>query len=95
MRDKIIELLAQANPVLGLHGGGIELVDLSEDKVAYVRFQGACDGCAAATMTLDYGIREMLLLQVDGLEDVRSVNDETITHAAPTTPLNFSHALAS
>ncbi|MCK5882427.1 MAG: NifU family protein, partial [Bacteriovoracaceae bacterium] len=46
MREKIEELLEkEIRPALASHGGGVELVDVDNNKV-YVRLQGGCKGCA-------------------------------------------------
>ncbi len=83
------ELLQTIAPTLGLHGGSLELVSISEEGVVAIRFAGACIGCAAATYTLDFGIKRYLMLQDARIHDVIAVNDEPITHAAPTIPLPF------
>ncbi len=81
-QEKVQAVLDKALPLLGLHGGGIELVKIENGEV-YLRFLGACIGCAAANYTLEHGIKEMLMLEIEEVEDVLAVNDEPITHAAP------------
>ena len=85
---RVEQALAEVQPSLGLHGGSIELVKIDETRVAHLRFLGACIGCAAATYTLEYGVKEFLLMRLEDLEDVVAVNEEPVTHAAPT----LSHA---
>ena len=46
------EALDQIRPILQRDGGGIELVDITEDDVVQVRLQGHCAGCPGARMTL-------------------------------------------
>jgi Fe-S cluster biogenesis protein NfuA len=89
LTDRVTALIAEIQPILGLHGGSIELVEVTEYRVARLRFLGACVGCAAAELTLNYGVKELLLLKCEDLEDVESVNSEPITHEAPTVPLPF------
>jgi Fe-S cluster biogenesis protein NfuA len=48
-----------------------------------VRFLGACDGCAAATYTLEYGLKELLMIEIDEIDDVVAVNDGPVTHLPP------------
>lgn len=85
--DRVEAIIKEVQPVLGLHGGSIELVEISEDNIAALRFKGACVGCAAADLTLEYGLKEMLLMRVEELEDVIAVNTEPVTHEAPKIPL--------
>ena len=81
--DRVAKIIKDVQPALGLHGGSIELVNITPDRVVELRFKGACVGCAAADMTLEYGLKEMLMIQVDEIEDVVAVNTEPVTHDAP------------
>lgn len=90
LHHRVSELITQIQPALGLHGGSIELVEITSSNVVKLRFKGACVGCAAADLTLEYGLKEMLMMQVEEIEDVVAVNTEPVTHAAPPTP--FIHA---
>lgn len=82
-REQVEALLAEAAPVLGLHGGAIELVAITPDQVVQLRFKGACVGCAAADITLEYGLKELIMMKCEEVMDVVAVNDEPVTHAAP------------
>ena len=72
--------------MLGMHGGSIELVKISSDNIVSLRFKGACVGCMAAEYTLEYGLKEMLMMEIEEIEDVIAVNDEPLTHLPPTKP---------
>lgn len=89
--ESVNTLLEQVLPVLGLHGGSVELVDISTDNVVFLRFQGACVGCKAADMTLEYGLKEFLMMQLEEITDVQAVNNEPISHDAPKNPLQWSN----
>ena len=65
---KVIE--EQIAPKLALDGGGIELVDVSEEGVVKVKLQGACAGCPGARMTLQYGVEKLLK---ESLPDITQV----------------------
>ena len=84
---KVEEVLRSVEPVLGMHGGSIELVDITPQLVVRLRFKGACVGCAAATLTLEYGLKEIIMMQIEEIQDVVAVNLEPTTHEAPETPL--------
>lgn len=83
LKERVEKILLSAQPALGLHGGAIELVDITPEKIVRLRFKGACIGCATATYTLEYGVKEMLMIQEEEIEDVVAVNTEPITHNAP------------
>jgi Fe-S cluster biogenesis protein NfuA len=46
--------------MLQADGGDVELVGVDDNGVVQVRFQGACMGCMAASMTLSQGIERTL-----------------------------------
>ena len=83
VESQVRSLIDDIAPQLGLHGGSIQLVDITAENVVRLRFQGACVGCVAADMTLEYGIKEMLMLKVPEIEDVVALNTEPATHAIP------------
>ena len=71
---KVEEALAKVRPSLEADGGGVELVDVTEDNVAEVRLQGACKGCPMSQMTLAMGIGRVLRQEVPEIVDVRAVD---------------------
>jgi Fe-S cluster biogenesis protein NfuA len=83
IRTKVQAILDEAAPVLGLHGGAIELVAISDDGIVSLRFKGACIGCSAADVTLEYGLKELIMMKCEEVMDVIAVNDEAVTHDAP------------
>jgi Fe-S cluster biogenesis protein NfuA len=60
----------QIAPRLAMDGGGIELIDVTDDNVVKVRLQGACQGCPGARMTLQMGVERILK---EALPDVARV----------------------
>lgn len=84
--DRVQKIITDVQPILGLHGGSIELVEISDDNIVSLRFKGACVGCAAADVTLEYGLKEMLMIKCEEINDVIAVNTEPVTHAAPSIP---------
>jgi len=73
--DKQIRLIEQAlhssvSPMLAMHGGGMEIMDIKGNDVV-IKYYGACAGCAlAGTGTLQL-IEETLRSQVD--EEIRVI----------------------
>ncbi|MCC2631369.1 MAG: nitrogen fixation protein NifU [Patescibacteria group bacterium] len=87
LHSRVEKIVTDVAPMLGMHGGSIELVEITPENIVKLRFKGACVGCSAADMTLEYGLKEMIMIQVEEVEDVVAVNDEEITHEPPMTPL--------
>ncbi|MEZ5093474.1 NifU family protein [Nocardioides sp.] len=68
-------VIEQVRPNLQSHGGDVELVDV-RDATAYVRLQGACNGCSMAAVTLRDGVEEALVAGVPGISAVEVVPNE-------------------
>ncbi|MBI2453582.1 NifU family protein [Candidatus Peregrinibacteria bacterium] len=47
-------------PFIQVDGGEIELVELTPEKVLKVRLHGACVGCMASSITLQYGVQNAI-----------------------------------
>jgi Fe-S cluster biogenesis protein NfuA len=59
-------------PGIQSHGGGIDLIEVKENKV-YVRLTGACGGCPMAAMTMKDGVERALKAAFPDLEAVINV----------------------
>jgi Fe/S biogenesis protein NfuA len=71
----------EINPAIAAHGGRADLVAV-EDRVAYVRMSGGCQGCGLAAVTLSQGIEVAIL---DAVPEIESVIDTT-DHASGDNP---------
>jgi len=73
MKEKVQAVLDNMiNPALSMHGGGCELLDVSDDGVVKVRLKGACAGCPGAMMTMGNFIQRILIEQVPGVKSVKA-----------------------
>jgi len=73
LREKVEESLSTIRPALQADGGGVELVDVSDEGVVSVRLTGACGGCPMSTMTLKMGIERTLRQQIPEVKRVQAV----------------------
>jgi Fe-S cluster biogenesis protein NfuA len=72
-REAVVKVLEErVKPALVAHGGGVDLLDVKENKV-YVRLTGACGSCPMALMTLKAGVERALRQAFPELEEVVSV----------------------
>jgi nitrite reductase/ring-hydroxylating ferredoxin subunit/Fe-S cluster biogenesis protein NfuA len=72
-------VLEDVRPNLQSHGGDVELVDV-RDATAYVRLQGACNGCSMAAVTLREGVEAALVGGVPGVTGIEVLpNDPSPT----------------
>ena len=72
-RQQVDEVLQQVRVNLQMHGGDVELVDVSEEGVVSVRLQGACRGCPVAQQTLKMGIEATLKKELPEVQSVQAV----------------------
>ena len=80
--DKVRELLDDLiNPAIDDHGGRVVLNRIEGDTV-FLSFEGGCQGCAMAELTLRQGIAPILTAEIPG---ILAIVDET-DHGAGTAP---------
>ena len=77
--QRILDL--QINPAVSAHGGCIKLVSI-EGGTANISFEGGCQGCAMADVTLRQGVEVMIKEQVAEIVAVVDVTD----HASGANP---------
>jgi Fe-S cluster biogenesis protein NfuA len=59
----------QIRLLLAIHGGGIELVEITPEGEVRLAFEGACCGCALKSVTYALGIRQKLM-PIPGVTEV-------------------------
>ncbi len=80
--DRVQRILdEQVNPAVSAHRGLVSLVEVKDDT-AFIRFEGGCQGCAMADVTLRQGVEVMIKRQVPEIVAVVDATD----HAAGTDP---------
>jgi len=72
MRERVAALLEEVRPFINADGGDVELVSV-RDGVVRVRMHGACEGCASAPFTLQFGIERRLMEEIPGVRRVEIV----------------------
>lgn len=75
LREKIERVLEEKiSPSLSLHGGGVEIVDLDEEKgILQLKFMGTCVGCPMANVTFEGMVEQELLKEIKELKQVLNV----------------------
>ena len=69
IEEQIIAVLNVIRPYLNNDGGDVEFLRF-ENGVVYVRMSGACVGCMSLDVTLNEGIREILVENIPGVVEV-------------------------
>jgi Fe-S cluster biogenesis protein NfuA len=71
----------EINPAIRSHGGFIRLIEVKDD-IAFIQFEGGCQGCAMANVTLRQGVEVMIKEQIREIVAIVDVTD----HASGTNP---------
>ncbi|HRJ26228.1 MAG TPA: NifU family protein [Fimbriimonadaceae bacterium] len=69
--EAIIAALAEVQDYARSHGGEIVLVEVTDQNVVKVRFQGACAGCPLAGVTFRLGIEKELMSRFPEIRKVQ------------------------
>jgi Fe-S cluster biogenesis protein NfuA len=72
MMDKVQKVIDEVRPNLQADGGDIELVGV-EDGVVKVQLKGACAGCPMSTMTVKWGVENLLKKKIPEVVRVDTV----------------------
>jgi Fe-S cluster biogenesis protein NfuA len=59
----------QIRPLLAVHGGGLELIEVTPAGEVRLMFEGACRGCSLKSVTYALGVRQKLM-PLPGVRDV-------------------------
>lgn len=71
LEDKVEQILLDVQPMIALHGGTIKLAEIDKQGIVYLDFQGACRDCSIADITLNEGLKEVIMLACDAVTDVK------------------------
>jgi len=75
LEDRINHILYnEINPSLASHGGEVSLVEVTDRKVAILKFGGGCQGCSSVDVTLKHGVEKTLL---ERIPELAAINDQT------------------
>ena len=73
MKEQVEAALNKIRPSLQADGGGVELVEVTNDGVVKVKLTGACGGCPMSQMTLKSGIEKVIREEVPEVKEVIAV----------------------
>ena len=83
LEDKInYVLFNDINPGLAAHGGQVELLEVTEDFYAILKFGGGCQGCSAVDVTLKEGVEKTLIEKIPEVKGVKDITDHSDTSNA-------------
>ncbi len=72
--ERIDEALNDVRPHLAVDGGNVEVVDVTEEKVAKIKWLGTCENCTMTLMTMKAGIEQAIIGRIPEISGVEAVN---------------------
>ncbi|MCX2930403.1 NifU family protein [Mycobacterium sp. CVI_P3] len=88
------QVLVSVRPQLNSHGGDVTLVRV-EDGTAFVRLEGACNGCSMSSVTLRNLVEEALVQGVPAISAVEVLPNEPTPTLIPVEALRIGRDPAS
>jgi Fe-S cluster biogenesis protein NfuA len=66
--------LDEVRPYLKTDNGNVSIIEVTDDNIVRLKFEGACSSCSMSSMTLKAGIEETILRMVPQIKSVEAVN---------------------
>ena len=77
LRNKIENALDELRPYLEEDGGGISLIDVTDNMVARLEFLGACKSCNMSMSTFKAGVEQAVMQSAPSIKGVEVINMQT------------------
>ena len=72
--QRVEEALDTIRPHLLADGGGVELIDITNDMMVQIKWTGACEGCNMSLMTMRAGIEQAIKSLVPEIQSIKALN---------------------
>ncbi|MFA4889649.1 MAG: NifU family protein [Candidatus Omnitrophota bacterium] len=72
-QEKVEQALEKIRPMLQADGGGVTLIEVTDDGVVKLKLTGSCGCCPMSQMTLKMGIERLLKQEVPEIKEVVSI----------------------
>jgi Fe-S cluster biogenesis protein NfuA len=68
--ERADKVLTELRPHLWADEGDVQIVDINDNNVLVLKWQGACTTCKLSHLTLKYGIKQAVMEQLEEIKDV-------------------------
>ncbi|MBB6430242.1 Fe-S cluster biogenesis protein NfuA [Algisphaera agarilytica] len=72
--EQVQGVIERIRPAVQSDGGDVELVEVTDEGIARIRFHGACIGCPSSSMTLHMGIERNIRERIPQITSVEQVD---------------------
>ncbi len=83
LESRVLNALDKVRPYMKSHGGGVELLRVTETGVVKLRLEGSCHGCPSSRVTLQYAVEEAI---ASAAPDVTKIEVEGMAEPAQHIP---------
>ncbi len=73
LEEQVDRVLDEMRPYIRSHGGEVNVLEVTEDKVARIQMLGSCNGCPMSMLTMRLGIERLLAEKMPQLSGAEAV----------------------
>ena len=73
LETQVDRVLDEIRPYIHSHGGEVNVLEVTEDKIARLQMVGSCNGCPMSMLTMRLGIERLLAEKVPQLKGAEAV----------------------
>jgi len=67
---RVDKVICELRPHLWADEGDVQIVDINENYELILEWRGACTTCKLSNLTLNYGIKQAVMEQIEEIRDV-------------------------
>lgn len=68
--ERADKVLCELRPHLWADEGDVKIIEINDKYELVIQWQGACTTCKLSNLTLNYGIKQAVMEQIDEIKDV-------------------------
>ena len=73
LEDRVDEVLDEMRPYVHSHGGDLNVLEITDEKIARIQMIGSCNGCPMSMLTMRLGIERLRAEKVPELKGAEAV----------------------
>jgi Fe-S cluster biogenesis protein NfuA len=78
LMNRCEEALEGMRPYIASHGGDVQILEVTPEKVLRLQMIGSCSTCPMSMVTVKLGIQKLLAEKVPELTGVEAITDEDL-----------------
>ena len=73
LETRVDQVLDEMRPYIHSHGGEVNVLEVTDEKIARIQMLGSCNGCPMSMLTMRLGIERLLAEKVPELKGAEAV----------------------